>query len=79
MAVVEVVVSEETLMRLRLEAGSSDPAVVGLVVSQMVAYALDTDDLPAVPAVPEPHRIGAFVLNDPGAPGGQCEARPRRA
>jgi hypothetical protein len=51
MAVVEVVVSEETLTALRMEAGSDEPAAVGLVASQMIRYALDTDELPAAPAV----------------------------
>jgi hypothetical protein len=49
MPMIETIVSDETLTRLRMEAGTDDPAAVALVAAQMIAHSIETDDLPAGP------------------------------
>jgi hypothetical protein len=51
MKALTIVLDDETYHELELNAGSSAPAAVGLVAAQMIAYAIETDELPAGSAV----------------------------
>lgn len=51
MRVLSVVLDDAVYEALEMEAGDSTPAAVGLVAAQMIAYAIETDDLGAAPAV----------------------------
>jgi hypothetical protein len=51
MKALTIVVSDEMYQQLEMEAGESTPAAVGLVAAQMIEYAIETDDLGAVPGV----------------------------